>query len=391
VRQTSPRERLDDDWSGLVVFFGGTAWDGNRFPDQHIAERLSRFVPVLYVDPPLAFVSRHDGWRFRRQGPVDQIGERLARLTPVVPPAKGRGPMRRLTAALARRAAQRAIRSLGVSADVVVAATLLPVFDLCGERLRVLYATDDFRAGASLMGIPEGWVREREAEALAEADVVIAVSDYLAHAIQERSGISPVVIENGVDDSMFAATDRAPTPDDVVLSPPIAGFIGHLSDRIDLPLLEATAETGRSLLLVGPRQGTFEITRMERLLSRPNVQWVGAKPFESLPSYLRVMSVGLLPYADTEFNRASFPLKVLEYLAAGRPAVVSDLPAVRTLGDAVIVARTPSEFASAVGAAMDAPPDPGAAERRRLVAAARSWDAAADRFASAIGVSRAQH
>jgi teichuronic acid biosynthesis glycosyltransferase TuaH len=372
-----------------VVFFAGTAWDGNKFPDQHIAERLTKWAPVLYVDPPVAVVGRGDGRRLRSPTgatkPV-RIGERLFRLSPVVLPGKNRALLRSVTVGMVRAMAARAARLIDLPVSLAVAATLLPVFGACGERKGVLYATDDFAAGAALMGLSEDWVRELEDKAVKEADLVIVVSEYLADSLEKRKGISSLVIENGVDVELFATADFAQVPDDVVLPPPIAGFVGHLSDRIDLQMLEASAETGRSLLLVGPRQGTFEIKRMERLLALSNVQWVGPKAFESLPSYLRVMKVGLLPYADSEFNRASFPLKVLEYLAAGRRTVVSDLPAVRTLGKAVRVASTPEEFASAVVEELDAPPDKQAADLRRRTAAARSWDTAAAEFARAIGL-----
>ena len=36
-----------------------------------------------------------------------------------------------------------------------------------------------------------------------------------------------------------------------------------------------------------------------------------------MPSYMAALKVGLTPYGDNEFNRASFPLKTLEYLSAG--------------------------------------------------------------------------
>ena len=117
--------------------------------------------------------------------------------------------------------------------------------------------------------------------------------------------------------------------------------------------LEAVAQSGHSLLLVGPRQTTFELERINALLSLPNVQWVGPKPFESLPSYLRITTVGLTPYADSDFNRASFPLKTLEYLAAGKPVVSTDLPAARWLAtDLVTIAKSPADFAHDHGTAV---------------------------------------
>jgi len=54
------------------------------------------------------------------------------------------------------------------------------------------------------------------------------------------------------------------------------------------------------------------------------VRWVGPQPYGALPGYLRLMDVGVVPYRDSAFNRGSFPLKTLEYLAAGRGVVATD-------------------------------------------------------------------
>jgi teichuronic acid biosynthesis glycosyltransferase TuaH len=343
---------------------------------------------VLYVDPPLSRLSgrRHAETAPALVGPrLRLIGDRLARLTPVVAPGKSRRPVRPLTDLLTRRIVRRAVASLSDDVAVTVAATILPVFGAAGERRKVFYATDDFAAGAELMGLDTTWVRRRERAARRDADTVVVVSEHLADKWREDL-VAPVVVENGVDDALFREVDGAPWPSDVSLSAPVVGFVGHLSDRIDLALLEAVAARGCSLLLVGPRQLSFELLRVEQLLDRPNVQWVGPKPFADLPSYLRTMTVGVLPYVDSEFNRSSSPLKVLEYLAAGRPAVATDLPAIRRLGDVVRVATAPDAFADAVEAALAAPGDAADADARRAVAATRSWDAAAARFAAAIGI-----
>ena len=159
-----------------------------------------------------------------------------------------------------------------------------------------------------------------------------------------------------------------------------------MSERIDLDMLEAVADTGVSLLLVGPRQPTFEIAKMDALFARPNVQWVGPKAFDELPSYLRVVDVGLTPYRQSAFNRASVPLKTLEYLAAGRPVVASDLPAHRRLDTAhVTLAGTPAEFAERTRERLLAPDRSGAAARRAL-GARHSWAARAGDIARLIGL-----
>lgn len=377
-------------WDGLVVMCAGTSWDGVWFPDKHIASRLTSFAPVLYVDPPVSLTTplRHPELAPSRRGSrLRRIGPSLARLTPMALPGMHRSGLHVLTQSLVRRQIARAVRSLTGSVAAVVTAACSVPFGVCGERLRVLYATDDFVAGAKLMGLPEERLRRCEERLAREADLVVAVSKPLAKKWRAL-GKEVVLIPNGCDYEAIARVEESHVPDDVRLTPPIVGFVGHLSERIDLSFLEAIAARGRSVLLVGPRQATFDIGRVGALLARPNVQWVGSKPFEDLPSYLRVIDVGLTPYADTPFNRASFPLKTLEYLAAGRAVVATDLPAVRWLGsDLIRVGRTPSTFADEVDTALSEPRDGAVISRRQAVAAEHSWSNRTREFAAAIGLS----
>jgi teichuronic acid biosynthesis glycosyltransferase TuaH len=129
---------------------------------------------------------------------------------------------------------------------------------------------------------------------------------------------------------------------------------------------------------------------MEALLARPNVQWVGPKAFEELPSYMRMIDVGLTPYRQSDFNLASFPLKTLEYLAAGRPVVASDLPAHRWLDTPhVSIARTPEEFARQTHALLASPRRAEEATARRAVAADHTWSARASEIAGLLGLGAA--
>jgi teichuronic acid biosynthesis glycosyltransferase TuaH len=265
-------------------------------------------------------------------------------------------------------------------------ASLDDSFVACGERHRVLYATDDFVAGAEQMGLAAADLERDQRHRLAEADIVITASAVLADK-WAALGKQTTVVRNGVDNQLFAATDEARYPDDVRLASPIAGFIGRISERIDFGLLEAIASRGRSLLLVGPRAMRTEGARLDRLLRHPTVQWVGARPLASLPGYLRRMDVGLVPYRDSAFNRASFPIKTLEYLAAGRAVVATDLPAIRSLGtDLVDVASTPSAFADAVERALSMPRSDSVKRERQAFAQQHGWDGRAEAFARAIGL-----
>jgi hypothetical protein len=71
-------------------------------------------------------------------------------------------------------------------------------------------------------------------------------------------------------------------------------------------------------------------------------------PYEQLPSLAREAAVLIMPYADLPVTRAMQPLKLKEYLATGRPAVVRDLPANRPWADCLDLASSAEGFVAAV-------------------------------------------
>ena len=374
------------DWDEVIVLCANRNYDGIKAACRHMATQLSRLVPVLYVDPPVSVLRGDRAMaesirrpRLRIQAPG------LARLTPIVQP----GPSRRLTTSmttmLVRRQLGQAAAALGCRVRAVISAwPQYPVFGSCREGVRVYWATDDFLGGAELMGLHARSLWGRERRVAAGADLIAAVSPVLVQRWASR-GVPTILVPNGVDLAAYQDVDRAPRPPDVRLSGRVAGFVGHINARIDLGLLEAVAGGGRSLLVVGPRTPSFRSARFDALMARRNVCWVGPKSFDDLPSYLGLMDVGLVPYGDTPFNRASFPLKVLEYLAAGRGVVAADLPSIRWLEtDLVTMSHEPSVFAASVGAALDGPVVPGLAKRRKAFAAQHDWANRATTMYSAI-------
>jgi glycosyltransferase involved in cell wall biosynthesis len=394
----TPRPALPGDWDGMVVIHAATSWDSVKLADHHIAAALSKIVPVLYVDPPMSVLTplKHPELRGALREPrLRLLAPGLARLTPVVQPGMERPGLVHLTTALMRQAMRRAARSLGTPVQAVICvSTLVNTLGACGEVVQCYWAKDDYVGGAGLFGLSPERIAKGEFAVAAQADVLVVASPSVEATWRSR-GYDPVLIPHGADMTAFAATETAPLPADVDLPSPIAGFVGHINDRVDLELLEAVAESGCSVLLVGPRHDRDKADRIERLLARDNVRWVGRKPFEALPSYLRVMDVGLVPYGDTPYNRGSFPLKILEYLSAGRGVVATDLPATRwllaaggSLGGAegllTIATDTPS-FVGAVKRSVARPRSALHADRCRSFAAAHSWDVRARAFADALG------
>jgi teichuronic acid biosynthesis glycosyltransferase TuaH len=377
----------------LIVYLATGWWDGPAGTDRQLATALGRYGPVLYVDPPISGLTRFLKPQLGEVAAAPRLRSHTPHLTQLVTrvtPGMTRPVLRHLRAPLVHRAVRSAVRDLfGPTGRVaaVISSRVDESWPHLPARHRLLHVTDDLVAGAELLGLPRDRLIRLENAALAGADKVTVVSPGLRDRYA-AAGLSPVLVPNGCSPEFYAKVDHSPPPVGLRLSGPVAGFVGHINDRIDLALLEGVADTGCPLLIVGPlAHGYQQAARFEALAGRPNVHWAGPRPYEEMPSYLRLIDVGLTPYADNPFNRASFPLKTLEYLAAGRAVVATSLPAHVWLDTGLVTrADGPADFAEAVTAALARPRTPGIVRARRAFAERHSWSVRAERMAELLGL-----
>ncbi len=196
----------------------------------------------------------------------------------------------------------------------------------------VYECTDDHRNAPEVLATPmlERHVRRTERKLLDQADLVVFTSRLLA-ASSERRG-RRVVLPVGVDAAHFAGPATG-DPHDAQGVPerrsdrPRIGFVGRLTGRSDWAMVRAAAiETPDwQWIAAGPAAGIEP-------RGPDNLHWVGPVAYDDLPAWLRHWHVGLVPsVANTEFNRRSSPMRLLEYLAAGLPVASTDIPAAREL------------------------------------------------------------
>jgi teichuronic acid biosynthesis glycosyltransferase TuaH len=378
------------------VIAAGVDWDdhGRVGTERHLATALTRDADVLWVDPPVSCVSRGNrgsatGQPLLRPTLVE-LSPWMRRLRTIGPPGLTRPGIRSITWPLVRAQIKWALRRTDRAPNVFLSCHPHDLLGRWGDDVtNVLYGTDDWLAGASLLGLDPRRIAFEERQAIRRADLVLTVTAELAERWRAL-GSEPVVLPNGCDPDAYArvpTTEPRPVPDG--FPEPVAGVVGLLSDRIDLDLLTAVADTGVGLLLIGRRDPRWSPIAVDALLARPNVHHVGPVPFEALPAWLARLDVGLTAYADSEFNRASFPLKTLEYLAAGLPVVSTDLPASRTLREEssdVWIAPDQRRFAEAVRQAAKASSTPSAVTRRQAVAARHAWSSRADELGLLVGI-----
>lgn len=385
-----------------LIWLAGAQWGSFSGSDRAMAVALSRYVPVLWVEPPASPLTRamaHTSEPFSRMYPrISPLSDRITRLTTVAPPGMTRPGVRATTPPIVRRQIHWAMRKLNIEPAAVVMAYFGNLLGGWGDGVvNVLYGTDDWVAGAELMGLSVRNLKARERQALARADVVSAVTPQLARR-WSALGARPHIVPNGC----WPQTDELPAaPESLTDLPrPSVGLVGYLSERIDMDILVAIADAGLTLLIVGAKRPSWEPERFRELIDRPNVRYTGPVPSTSVISYMSAIDVGITPYGASAFNAASFPLKTLEYLAAGIPVVSTDLPASRWLRDDIAalfpqdvanqvltLANRPADFVSAIRGLVTEQSDPGTRFKNCLASAERhSWPRRAAEFAALMGI-----
>lgn len=361
-----------------IVYFAGTYWDDVKGTDHRLATALSARAQVLWVDPPRtmrSLLAAGQRLPFTLPGTrVDSVAGGITRLQTFVP-AGVRYP------ALRNAYERITVRRLLPLLDTVPATARLLLHSSASARFpegiagwKCLYVTDDWMAGEALMGLPAGSVAARLAENLAAADDVFAVSPQLAQRINSlHPGRATGLLPNGCEVAEHVEGSYEPA----------VAVVGQLNERLDLGLMEEVVARGLELRIAGPLKGKDPqwIGRMQQLLRSASVQWTGEIPASQVPQFLAGCRVGLTPYAKSEFNAASFPLKTLDYLAAGLPAVSTDLPSSRWLESAhVVIGQTNDEVIELLQELVARPCAPAEVAQRREFARGHSWEQRAAEF-----------
>lgn len=166
---------------------------------------------------------------------------------------------------------------------------------------------------------------------------------------------------SSVDAAHFGkARVAVPSPADQRDVPePRIGFHGVIDERMDLDLLAGLADARPDwhLMMVGP------IVKIDPagVPRRPNIHWVGSKPYAELPAYLAGWNAGFMPFALNEATRFISPTKTPEFLAAGLPVVSTPIAdVVHDYGKEglVEIAASVEQFVQALEHVMQRPVEP---------------------------------
>ncbi|MDH7489588.1 MAG: glycosyltransferase [Anaerolineae bacterium] len=376
-----------------ILCFAPDPWDDIWRNRHQIMSRLARQNLVIYVEPRPYL---RQVWAGLRSGAIRPLRSRprlrkaldnlYVYTPPLWAPISGREPPASLFGCLRRWDLRAAMRRLGAGRPILwlVRPDQSDVIGQFGEKMRVYQIVDDYTGYGGLTPERRAAFLERERRLIERVDMVFVTSPAL---MESKGGNNPrtYLVPNGVDCEAFSRALEDPSlPADLEALPrPRIGYVGALNDKVDYALLRdlARARPDWSIVLVGPWAVRGDATGFA-LRQEPNVHLLGKKDVALVPHYIKGLDICLMPYKLNEWTRSIDPLKMYEYLAAGRPVVSTPIPAAVAFAQWVSIADR-ERFAAAVEAAMAQDDETARAERRR-VAAQHSWEARVEFIASQL-------
>ena len=219
----------------------------------------------------------------------------------------------------------------------------------------------------------ENWILRR-------ADLVVTTSSLLEQKARQNNP-QVTVIRNAAQYQDFSVRPAAVYTDS--LGRKIIGYYGAIAEWFDVDLIRqiALAFPDHLVLLVG----TDTVGAHSKLNTLGNVVFTGEVPYKDLPFYVYAFDVCLLPFKVMPLTLATNPVKVYEYLGAGRAVVSIDLPELAQFAGLVRTAKDHQGFIAELRRALaEDKEDVGLIRARQEFAAGQTWEHRARQLDEAI-------
>ena len=381
-----------------IVFVSLEPWDDMWRRNQFLCDGLLRRIEtskILFVQPPY---DNSYAMRSRNLAKIHLSASlvsggykgRLQLFTPTkwFPNSLPLG--RKLNETLLTKQVKAALVSLGWSASHLwinqhEAAILLDA-DIAAESIYDI--TDDWTQFSGNQTHLE-LVQNQDKKLCMESDHVIVCSDQL---FEDKCNLVKAnrlhLIPNGVHVEHYqTVTDNSKPfyPVTHKWQKPVFGYTGTIhGDRVDVELVSRIAATNpqATIAMVGPN--LLEADDRLRLSKFSNIVFTGAKPYARLPDIMRAFDVCIVPHVVTPFTESLNPIKLWEYLAAGKPIVSTNVAGFRDFPELVNVSDSYDGFLVNLDGALKE--EPSFADARQAVAQQHSWGKRIDQVVQILGV-----
>jgi len=257
-----------------------------------------------------------------------------------------------------------------------------------GERATVYQVSDKYEANQMDHSTSAQVIRSMHLDLLSRAGLIYYSGRKLydeALASHPETAPKSKLLEQAVDYEHFAratAAAKVAPPDDIGQIPrPRLGYFGAMESWLmDQSLIRyiASRRPDWHWVLIGLRAAPLDIE------SLPNVHYLGPRPYEQVPVYASAFDVCVLPWVTNNvFVNYGSAIKVREYLATGKPVVITPLYEYEHLDGILRIARSGDDFIEKVEDALECDCLDKRVARQTAVIGA-TWDARAETVSNDI-------
>ena len=255
--------------------------------------------------------------------------------------------------------------------------TAVEVVGRMNESLMIYHVSDKYDANTMDHATDPAFIRKLHERAIEAADLVFYSSRKLldeATAGREKSHL----LEQAVDFDHWSrlCNGDLKIADAVARIPqPRIGYFGAIEPwLIDQELIKRASveRPDWNWIFIGNKSRGLEIEDL------PNVHFLPPVTYDELPRYAAGFDVCVLPWnTEVPFTSYGSAIKVREYLASGKPVVISPLPEYESMRDVLRIGRSREQFLELVDEALR---EQGTelAQRRQSAVRAGTWDARAE-------------
>jgi glycosyltransferase involved in cell wall biosynthesis len=241
-------------------------------------------------------------------------------MTPINVPMYGSSVVRALNRVLLALQLRLVMFFLNLRRPIVWVAipTAADLVNSLGAKLLVYQVSDKYDVNED-SALSRSVIRDMDSRLKKQAAVVMYSGRKLYEEAEPRHRY---FLEQAVDYERFANLPPG-TPEDIAAIPrPVLGYVGAADwYTMDVALIEqvAKARPDWHWVFIGSKSNVVK-------LSAPNIHFLGSKSYADLPRYYHHIDVCVLPWVQTNaFTNYGSAIKVREYLATGKPVVISPL------------------------------------------------------------------
>lgn len=255
---------------------------------------------------------------------------------------------------------------------IPTAAEMIGTFD---ESVIVYQVSDKYDANTMDHATDPALIRRMHEHAIDRADLIF-YSGRKLFSEADRGCDRSYLLEQGVDYQHWSKVNALKVaPEIESIARPRLGYFGAIEPwLVDQELVKRAQleHPDWQWVFIGNKSRGVEIENL------PNTHFLDPVPYPELPAYAAGFDVCVLPWeTEQAFTSYGSAIKVREYLATGKPVVISPLPEYEKMGDVLRIARSRDEFLKLVEDALNEN-DVEAASRRQAAVASGTWDARAE-------------